>query len=243
MYQLQVFEDAHELARRAAEALVEIAGDACRERGRFVWCVSGGQTPRALYETLASPALASRIDWNRTHIAFGDERCVAADDPASNYRMLRETLLQHVAIPQAQVHRIATERLPPSAAVAYQATLQDLLGTSASGAPREPFDLVLLGLGADGHTASLFPNSVDEAATWVSAREAQPLWRVTLTPLVLNATRSAWFLVSGADKAERLAEVLQGPTRPLALPAQRIAPQGSLCWWVDRAAAARLARR
>jgi 6-phosphogluconolactonase len=151
-----------------------------------------------------------------------------------------QALLQHVPIVAKQVYRIAAEHPPHDAAAAYEATLQTLLGVSDSGAPRQHFDLVLLGLGSDGHTASLFPNSHDEPGRWVAARPAQPVWRITLTPLALNAARAAWFLVSGADKAERLAQVLQGPIDPLMLPAQRIAPAGSLRWLIDREAAAKL---
>jgi 6-phosphogluconolactonase len=228
------------LTQQAAEYVVATAADACSARGRFVWCLSGGRTPRALYELLASTAFAPRIDWSRTHICFGDERCVPPDDPASNYRMVREALLQHVPIDADRVYRIAAEDPPHEAAAAYETTLQNLLGVSDSSEPLQPFDLVLLGLGSDGHTASLFPYSRDEPGRWVSARPAQPVWRITLTPTALNASEAAWFLVSGADKAERLAEVLYGPIDPLRLPAQRIAPTGSLRWLVDREAAAKL---
>jgi 6-phosphogluconolactonase len=237
---VEVFDDSQQLASAAAEAVVAAAARACNDHGRFVWCLSGGNTPRALYELLAGPAFATRIDWAHTHIAFGDERCVAPDDPASNYRMIHEALLRHVPIPAAQLHRIAGEEPPEEAARAYEIALRALLGESQSGAPLQPFDLVLLGLGSDGHTASLFPFSHDEPTPWVVARSAQPAWRITLTPRALNATEAAWFLVSGADKAARVADVVQGPSNPLALPAQRIAPLGGLRWWLDRAAAGQL---
>ncbi len=238
--QVEVFADAAALTRSAAEAVVRAAAQACSARGRFVFCLSGGRTPRALYELLATEAFASRVDWMRTEVWFGDERCVAPDDPASNYRMVWQALLQQVPLPAEQVHRIAAEQAPQTAADAYEASLKSALGISDSGAPLRRFDLVLLGLGSDGHTASLFPGSVDEPGHWVSARFAQPAWRITLTPLALNATESALFLVSGTQKAERLAEVLRRPLDPERLPAQRIVPTGELRWLVDQAAAARL---
>lgn len=237
---VDVFPDAAALTRCAAEAVVRAAARACRLRGRFIWCVCGGQTPRALYELLATDAFAKRIDWTRTELCFGDERCVTPDDPSSNYRMVWQALVRHVALAPSQVHRIEAERTPLVAADAYETQLKQLLGVSASGFPSRYFDLVLLGLGDDGHTASLFPGSLDEPGRWVSARPGQPFWRITLTPAVLNASQATLFLVSGAQKAAQLARVLCGPADLVGVPAQRIAPAGTLTWLADRAAAARL---
>jgi len=240
---VEVFADRIALIAAAAEVVVQAAADACRTRGRFVFCLSGGQTPRALYELLATDAFAKRIDWAHTELCFGDERCVPPDDPASNYRMASQALIAHVPIAAAHVHRIAAELSPTQAADDYEARLRALLGVSSTGQPAQAFDLVLLGLGADGHTASLFPDSVDEEGRWVSARAAQPVSRITLTPLALNAAECVCFLVAGADKAERLAQLLAQPRDPRRLPAQRITPSGRLRFLVDRAAASALTER
>ena len=174
-------------------------------------------------------------DWRLFHILWGDERCVPPDDLRSNYRMAKEALLDRVPIPADQIHRIRGEDDPEKAAADYERELRALLGS-------EGLDLVLLGLGEDGHTASLFPGqaAVHEAARWVVAVPAPDgtMWRVTLTPAVLNAARNVTFVVSGAGKAQRLEQVLQGPFTPDILPAQSIRPtQGQLTWMVDEAAA------
>jgi 6-phosphogluconolactonase len=243
MHTPELFDSADALAQGGADAVVAAAGAAVRRSGAFFWCLAGGSTPRALYALLASEAFAGRVAWDRVQVFFGDERCVPPDHPESNYRMAREALLAHVPVPGAQVHRIAGELAPEAGAAAYEATLRATLGVAADGGPARAFDLVLLGMGGDGHTASLFPGSVDEPGRWASARldPAGALWRVSLLPLVLNGARDIRVLVTGAAKAERLAEVLEGPSRPDALPAQRVRPvDGTVTWMVDRAAAARL---
>jgi 6-phosphogluconolactonase len=192
--------------------------------------------------------LASQVDWSRVHILWGDERCVPPDHAESNYRMARETLLDRVPIPSAHVHRIHGEDDPEAAATRYEATLRAVLRTPAgrpgtgSGAR---VDLVLLGLGVDGHTASLFPGSAAarEHTRWAMAEysTAASMWRVTLTPAVLNAAAEILFLVSGSAKAGILNRVLEGPRRPGELPAQAIEPfNGRLRWFVDAEAAASL---
>jgi len=242
--EVQVVPDPTQLAARGAEHVVIAARTAIAARGVFRWCVSGGQTPRGVYARLAGPELAPALDWQHIQIYFGDERCVPPADAQSNYRMLRETLLAQVPIPEANVHRIAGELDPSSAASEYAQTLRTALSANADGSPKAAFDLVLLGLGADAHTASLFPGSDQEAdpGVWASARR-QPStgqWRVTLTEPALNAAQEALFLVSGEDKAQPLARVLRGPRDMARLPAQRIAPRGTLTVLVDQAAAARL---
>ena len=184
------------------------------------------------------------LDWQRTHVVWGDERCVPPDDPESNYRMAKETLLDRVPIPGNQIHRIRGEDDPEQAAVDYERALRSLL----RGHPERSegsLDLVLLGLGEDGHTASLFPGqpAVHETERWVLAvpSPAGDMWRVTLTPAVLNLARNVTFIVSGAAKSFRLAQVFERPVDSDLLPAQAIRPlQGRLTWMVDRAAAARL---
>jgi 6-phosphogluconolactonase len=242
MNHLVVEPSAAALATAAAERVVAAASVAIAERGRFVIVLAGGSTPRALYTSLASPAFAQAIDWSRVHVFWGDERCCPPDDPASNYRMTRDALLAHVAIPPTQVHRIHGEDEPVAAAAAYE---RDLRATFPTGVPR--FDLVLLGMGDNGHTASLFPglSAVREDARWVVAEcvAEVSMWRVTLTPVAINAASEILFLVAGAAKASMLARVLEGPRIPGDLPAQAIVPvDGTITWLTDAPAAAALQR-
>jgi len=227
------------VARAAADRIVDAAASAITARGRFTIALSGGSTPRAMFQLLASDAYRTRIEWARVDVCFGDERCVPPDDPASNYRMAREALLDHVP---ARVHRMRGEDEPAAAAAAYERELRELFGE----APR--FDIVLLGMGDNGHTASLFPGlrAVEERERWVVAEYVAEvsMWRLTLTPVVLNAAAEVLFLVAGADKADMLHRVLEGARDPVALPAQVVAPRdGRLAWLVDAGAAAKLVRR
>lgn len=238
---IEVVEDATALAHRAAARFVASVRQSTAARGRCVVLLSGGSTPRATYARLATPEIASQVDWSRLHLCFGDERCVPATDPRNNARMVREVLTSHVPLPESQLHRIPTELSPTDAALAYERTLRSLLGV-------EPPDLIFLGLGDDGHTASLFPGHapVREQVRWVVADrlEEQGMWRVTVTPPLLNAAREVVFLVSGAGKSSVLESVLQPPRDPDTLPAQVIRPtNGRLEWIVDRAAAGPDGRR
>lgn len=240
--EIQVFVDRDALMRAAADEVATCADAAIRSRGRFLIALSGGSTPARLYALLATESYAPRIDWARVHIWWGDERCVPPDDPASNYRMTRAALLDHVPIPAAHIHRMRGEDDPVQAAAAYTAELR---GFCSEREPVPRFDLVLLGLGADGHTASLFPGTaaVTEDQRWVVAHyvPVQSAWRITLTPIVINAAAEILFLVTGADKSGALHRVLDGPSQPALLPAQAIAPQaGRVRWFVDAAAAAKL---
>ena len=209
---VECFSDRGEMVHVEAERVVAQARHAIAHRGRFLVTLSGGSTPRPLYELLASPLFAARIDWPRVHVFWGDERCVPPDQPESNYRMAREALLDHVPLPPANVHRIRGEDEPAEAAAAYEEVLGAFFG-SPERSPKVGFDLVLLGMGADGHTASLFPGSAAarEARRWaVASPGPQPgSWRVSLTPVLLNAAENVTFLVSGPDKAERLKDVLE----------------------------------
>jgi 6-phosphogluconolactonase len=240
---VEVFADGDALARAEAERIVEKASEAIAARGRFSIALSGGSTPRALYALLATPAFASRIDWSRVHVFWGDERCVPPDHAESNFRMTREALLDRVAIPRENVHRIAGEDDPEAAARAYERTLRAFFAVP-EGRPERTFDVVLLGMGEDGHTASLFPGTpaVDEDHRWVVPnRSPGGMWRITLTRLVLDAADAITFLVAGAAKADRLHDVLDEPPRAPPLPAQLIHPtHGALTWMVDAAAARRL---
>ena len=230
--------------------ITELATTAIAERGRFTFAFSGGNTPRPVYERLASAGYSDRIDWSKVQIFFGDERCVPPDDPRSNYHMARTTLCDHVPISAANVHRIHGEDPPEQAAEEYAAELGRTFSDNArkGGSPASGFDLVLLGMGDNGHTASIFPGlaAVTESVHWVMAQyiEVVGMWRMTLTPVILNAAQHVAFLVAGADKAEMLSKVLEGPYQPVVLPAQIIKPtHGELHWLVDAAAAAQLRRK
>ena len=221
----------------AAELFVEQAHEALRARGRFSVALAGGNTPKRAYELLAEEPCRSSIDWRRVHVFWGDERCVPPDDARSNYGMARAALLERVPIPAVNVNRIRGELPPVDAASEYETGLARFFGSQAV-----QFDLVVLGLGTNGHTASLFPGTpvlherVRRAAeVYVAELDT---WRVTLTEPVLNAAALVAFLVSGADKSDVLRQVIFGPREPERLPAQLIQPAaGETRWLVDRAAA------
>lgn len=248
--EVEMFRSTGALMQAAAEEFVRCALEATRASGRFVVALAGGSTPTRLYALLATDAYARRIDWARVHVFWGDERCVPPADPASNYRMARENLLDRVPVPERRVHRIRGADDPAEAAAAYERELRAAFATPdgpPQPTPGSRFDLVLLGMGDDGHTASLFPGtaSVRERERWVVAQHvaAVSMWRVTVTPVVINAAAEVAFLVAGREKASTLRRVLEGPYQPDALPAQAIAPHpGRLCWFVDAAAAAELRR-
>jgi 6-phosphogluconolactonase len=238
---LRPLRDADEVARVAAAEVVGAAREAQREHGSFHVALAGGDTPRRLYQRLAKDAA---LDWSRAELFFGDERAVGPEHPDSNFRMVRETLLDPARIPAERVHRIEAERADLDAVARdYEAELARTLGGAPGGAPPR-LDLVLLGLGADGHTASLFPHSpaLKEPLRWVAANEAPGVGRrITMTfPLILRAQRLL-VLVSGASKAAALALVLEGPRDPERMPAQRLAEAPDVRWLVDAAAASRLA--
>ena len=237
--ELNVYNDAEQLARAAAELFVSLSASAIHARGRFRVALSGGTTPHRVYELLATAEFSKRVDWENVELFWGDERYVPAEDPASNYRMTSETLLRHVAIPAANLHRVRTEiSPPPAAAIAYEAEIRkSFKGTSSI----PQFDLIFLGLGTNGHTASLFPYSaaLREPSRLVVAEfvtEAN-MWRITMTAPLLNRGRTVAFLVEGSAKAGVLREVLVGPNDPQRLPAHLIAPEGKLLWMLDETAA------
>lgn len=242
---LCVHPDPEALSCSAAQRLIECAARSIAARGRFHLALAGGSTPRGLYRRLASPEYARQVDWPRVHIYFGDERCVPPDYPDSNFRMAYETLLSHVPLPQAQIHAISADPATlPQDARAYGRLLSEQLPRSEDGVPQ--FDLILLGLGHDGHTASLFPGTPilgerEQPVAGVYA-PAVPPWRVSLTLPVLDHARRLMFLVTGADKADIVRRVLLDPPAVPPLPAQRIAPRGESEWHLDAAAARYLPR-
>ncbi|MGH7727775.1 MAG: 6-phosphogluconolactonase [Vulcanimicrobiaceae bacterium] len=248
--QLEIVADFAALAEALADAVVAAGHEAVAARGRFDLVLSGGSTPKAAYALLASAPRRNALAWNRVRFFFGDERCVGPDDPRSNFRMAHEGLLGPLAIAPEQVARIRGEDQPPAAAAAYAIALRAAFAreseSTAEGTPVA--DLVLLGMGPDGHTASLFPGTDPRSGDDWIAKAIVPPWgvepavaRVTLTPRVLNAARAVVIAAGGSEKAAVLSDVLRGPYDPVRRPIQIVAPtSGRLRWLVDRAAASAL---
>jgi 6-phosphogluconolactonase len=240
MTAIRVFPDPQALAEAAARQVVEHAQMAIDARGLATIALSGGSTPRELHLKLSSPPLVDQLDWSNVHVFFGDERCVPPDDERSNYRMAEETLLSRVPIPRDQIHRMCGELPPRQAAEEYERELRDFFKQDP---PR--LDIILLGMGDNGHTASLFPGlqAVHEQQRWVVAEYVAEvgMWRVTLTPVIINLAREVIFLVAGAAKADMLRQVLEGPYAPDERPAQVVKPSpGEVVWMIDAAAASAL---
>ncbi|HEX8336533.1 MAG TPA: 6-phosphogluconolactonase [Pyrinomonadaceae bacterium] len=238
---VHAYETAEQVAWAAAWRILEQSNESIRGRGRFTIALSGGNTPRRVYEMLTDERLSPHVDWPNVHVFFGDERMVPPDHSESNYRMAREALLSRVPIPPENVHRIEGVGDAVANASAYESEMRGLFGEVEW--PR--LDHVLLGMGDDGHTASLFPGTeaLGETRLWVAPNWVEKLgaWRVTLTAPVINAARRVTFLVTGAGKAARLREVLKGERDPARLPSQLIRPpDGTLEWFVDREAASSL---
>jgi len=239
---LIVLGDEAALAHAVASRFVEVAQEALTSRERFDVALSGGSTPKAAYALLAAQPLAAALDWSRVRFFFGDERCVPPDDPESNYKTAFDGLLQPLGIAPGRVFRMRGEDEPAVAARDYAAVLQRELGA------RPVFDLVMLGMGPDGHTASLFPGSdplSDDAALvrapWV---EKFSTFRITITPQVINAARHVLIAAAGASKAATLREVREGPFAPTVHPIEIVAPlDGELTWFVDESAAGELHER
>jgi 6-phosphogluconolactonase len=242
MGRIEILPDSTSLAAHAAEWMTAAAltTDApCRVS------LSGGSTPKALYALLASERFRDRFPWQRVHWYWGDERFVPYDHPESNYRMTREAMLSKVPVPQENVHPIPTDGDPDDAARRYERTLQQSYGAAILDPARPLFDLTLLGLGADGHTASLLPGEpvLEERKRWVAAvSHGRPEIRITMTYPVIESSRQVAFLIAGREKAEIFGLIRAGNS---GVPAARVRPVGELFWFVDRAAAnnERLPRR
>jgi len=246
---LEVKRSPEALAAEAADRFVAAAAAAIAARGRFGVALAGGSTPQACYALLARAPRRAAVDWSRVHFFWGDERCVPPDDPESNYGSAARNLLDHLPVPPAAIYRIRGEIAPDRAAAEYEATLLSWLDEEGS---RGALDLVLLGLGADGHTASIFPGTdifrreldgVNPRRRWVVPvfAPSQNRWRVTFTTVPINQAREVLFLVAGASKAATLREVLAPPGTAIRFPAQLIRPVGGrLRWLVDEAAAAEI---
>jgi 6-phosphogluconolactonase len=230
-----------DVARAAADLIVASARQAIDERGVFTLALSGGSTPKALHQLLASDEYRGKVDWTNVELFFGDERCVAPDHELSNYRMAKETLFDPLRIPPDNVYRMRGEIDPQEAAKLYGLQLRDIF---ADGAP----DLILLGMGPDGHTASLFPRTtaLDELEHRCVANHVPydyipkgTEWRITMTAPFINRAAHVAVLCTGKDKAARVQEVLEGPRKPKDLPIQMIRPtRGQLTWMLDVSAAA-----
>ncbi len=241
-----VYRDAEAVARAAARLFVLAAQTSVRARGRFHVALAGGSTPRRTYELLASAPYCAQVPWQAVEIYFGDERAVGPEDPRSNFGMVRECLLRPVGLPASQVHRMAGEQRPlADAAMSYQRDLATGFRTPPDG-PAPRFDLVLLGMGTDGHTASLFPGTaaLTQWHRWVVVNDVPQLGeqRLTFTMPVLVRARRTLFMVAGKDKAAMLARVFAwSPADPL--PCQSAMPErGQAMWLVDAAAASRFGR-
>jgi 6-phosphogluconolactonase len=232
-----------DLFHAAAEEVARAANEAVRERGRFVIALSGGSTPKSLYTLLATNARTA-LPWAEMFFFWSDERHVPPADPGSNYRMAQEALLSKVPVPESNVFRVPAENPDAEeAALAYERTLRQFFSLQGGEFPR--FDLILLGMGPDGHTASLFPETaaLQEESRLVVANWVEKLktYRVTFTLPVLNAARCVAFLVSGSEKAPALHEVLEGEAPGEKYPAKLVRPEeGKLIWFVDRAASSEL---
>jgi 6-phosphogluconolactonase len=237
---LVVLPDPAALADEAARRFSALAQAAVADRGRFTVALAGGSTPRALYARLAAQPLRDTIDWSSVHVFWSDERMVPPDDAESCFRMAREALLAQVPIPAANIYPVPTVGgTPEAAAAAYAETIAALFGD-----PLPRFDLILLGMGPDGHTASLFPGHPEPSAPGealviaVHHSPKPPPTRISFTYRLFHAAANVMFMVAGADKAATLREVLRGPVERARLPAQGVRPeQGSLVWLVDAAAA------
>ncbi len=248
--EVRVLADGEALRRAVADEMLKVSQDVLRARKAFTLCLSGGRTPRSLYQLLAGDGDAtyrSRMPWNQVHFFWSDERPVHADHPESNYAMVREALLQRLSLTRKQVHRIRTEGLTAQqAATEHERELRAFFGEQLMlrhGVPR--MDFVLLGCGADGHAAGLFPGWEASRATRnlvVAPRTKDPAQaRISLTPLVFNMAANVVFLVSGKEKAEIVKAVLEGPRNVEQISAQAVRPsEGRLIWMLDREAASLL---
>ena len=243
---IEVFVNSLAMSHAAAEHFQQSATRAVSARGRFLAALSGGSTPQELYGLLAQFPYRDLLSWERIHFFWGDERCVPPVHPESNYGQATRTFLDQVPVPAENIHRVRGELEPAAGARDYAHQLQQY---ASEGLAWPRLDWVLLGLGADGHTASLFPGSIspgekESPVIAVTANyQGRPANRVTLTPLAFNSARNIVFLVTGKSKAETLAAVLAGPLDPQRWPVHRISPSdGSVSWLVDEAAASRLPR-
>jgi 6-phosphogluconolactonase len=237
---IRIYMNLEEISQAAARLFVGLANQAISSRGRFSVALSGGLTPRRLYQLLANPPFREMVHWEAVHVFWGDERCVSATDSLSNALMARQALLDHVPLPADHIHTVKGDLPPAQAAAEYESELRAYFGDHPP-----VLDLILLGMGDNAHTASLFPNTpvLSEKKRWVADVYVaeQDMYRVTLTPPLINQAREVIFIVSGAEKAHALQAVLEGAYQPHRYPAQLIHPnRGHPLWLVDKAASHKL---
>lgn len=240
---IQIHADADQLALACLKRWIALSRETVAQRGAFHVALSGGSTPKRLYQLLAQPEWQAELDWPNTHLYFGDERAVPPDHPDSNFRMVREALLDHISLPAKNINRMHADPTQiEQNATAYAARLRAQLPLDQAGMP--VFDLILLGMGPDGHTCSLFPDTpiLQERTQPVGSVHVARLdsWRLSLTYPVLNCARQLLFLVAGSDKAAILQQICSSTQESNPVPVQDIQPQGHVEWLLDQAAAAGL---
>ncbi|MEP6948789.1 MAG: 6-phosphogluconolactonase [Ginsengibacter sp.] len=241
--ELHIYKSKEELADQLAMWISDMIQSTLQDQEFFTLALSGGETPKILYKKLATPEFKEKINWKRVHIFWGDERAVPFNDDRNNAKMAYDLLIDHIDIPAAQVHVMRTEIEPVFAAQAYEKILHTFFDNTV-----KSFDLVLLGIGDDGHTLSIFPGSplVDgEEQNWVNSvyNEEQQMYRITLTPVIVNRASYIAFMVSEPAKADILKEVIEGEYIPSVLPAQLIKPEnGELHWFLDEGTAKKLSK-
>ena len=238
--ELHIFDDKEIMSEQLASWIAHLVQDTLKNQDYFTLVLSGGGTPKLLFEKLASGEYKNKIDWKRVHIFWGDERAVPFDDDRNNAKMAYDILINHIDVPSGQVHIMRTDIEPKLAAEEYETILHQYFDKTSNS-----FDLVLLGMGDDGHTLSLFPGSpiIEEHEHWVNSvyNQQQKMYRITLMPVVVNKASNIVFMVDGAKKANILQRVIEGPYIPLKLPAQIVKPSnGELSWFLDKAVAKEL---
>lgn len=241
--QLHLAKDLNDLSRKMAYWLIENIQSTLQKQNQYTWALSGGSTPLKFYELLASPYFKEKIPWKKLHLFWGDERGVPSEDSRNNGKMVREALLNQVPVPQDQIHYIRTDIDPEKSANEYESLLKEYFADNS-----RSFDLVMLGMGDDGHTLSLFPGTevVHEQKKWVKSffLESEKIFRITLTSPIVNRSSAVAFLVSGHKKCAALKGVLEGPFQPNIYPSQIIRPtSGNLHWFVDQAAAGTITKK
>ncbi len=237
---LNIYDSKEKLSEEMTSWMCDLINSTLQDQEFFTLALSGGETPQMLYKKLASEEYKEKINWKRVHIFWGDERVIPFDDDRNNAKMAFKNLINQITIPPAQVHKMRVDIEPLFAAKDYENVLQTYFGNT-----EKSFDLILLGVGDDGHTLSLFPGSlvVDEKQHWVNAvyNEKQKMYRITLMPSIVNKASHIAFMVTGENKSEILYRIIEGQYEPNVLPAQLIKPEnGELRWFLDKVAAEKL---